>query len=143
MKYKIFIDKEHEEEILIYAHKKTKLINNIEQLILNDSIELTGYSNGRLFPLNITDIFCFIVEDNKIFAITEKEKLQIKTRLYILEEKLPDNFIKINQSCLANIKLIDRFDASIYGALSVKFKNGYTDYVSRRNIKKVKERLAL
>ena len=71
------------------------------------------------------------------------EKFEIKTRLYVIEEKLPENFIKINQSCIANINQIERFDASISGTLKIRFKNGYTDYVSRRQLKNVKERIGI
>lgn len=141
MKYQIFIDKEKEEEILIYVHSKTKLIDDIEKLILCNGMEIIGHSDTKAVPLSPADIYCFIVENNKIFAITQKDKLSVKTRLYQLEEALPKSFIKINQSCLANINLIECFDASLSGTLTVKFKNGYIDYVSRRNVKKIKERL--
>ena len=67
-----------------------------------------------------------------------------KKRLYKIEEMLEDDdFIKINQSCIVNIKMIESFDASIGGALMIKLKNGYRDYISRRQIKAVKERLGL
>lgn len=143
MKLKITIDKTREEEILIFAHEKTRLIDEIESLVNNSAKELVGYSAGeaqRLMPLIVT---CFTVENNKVYAVTDKDKLQIKMRLYQLEEMLDESFIKINQSCIANINEIKRFDSSISGTLKVIFKNGYCDYVSRRNIKSVKERLGV
>lgn len=85
----------------------------------------------------------FFTEDNKVFALTENEKYRLKSRLYQLEENLNDNFVKINQSCIANIKSIDKFKATVGGSLTVIFKNGYVDFVSRRNLKNVKERLGL
>lgn len=143
MKLKIFIDKNHEEEILIYAHKKSELVDSIEKLLSDASKSLVGYTEKETVRLNAADVYCFTVEDNKVYAVTKKEKLRLKERLYQLEETLPDNFIKINQSCIANIKKIERFDASISGTLLVIFKNGHKDYVSRRNLKHVKERLGL
>ena len=53
------------------------------------------------------------------------------------------DFVKLNQSCIVNIKKIECFDASLGGALKVTLKNGYRDYVSRRQLKAVKERLGL
>ena len=44
---------------------------------------------------------------------------------------------------LANFNRIDHFKASIGGALLIIFKSGYKDYVSRRRLKLVKERLGL
>ncbi len=143
MKIKVFIDETHEEEILIFTHRKTALIDEIEELVNEFSTEITAYSDKEIIRLNLGDIYCFVAENNKLFAITESEKLLIKYRLYSIEEKLSADFIKINKSCIANIKKIDRFDTSISGTLKVKFKNGYTEYVSRRSIKAVKERLGL
>lgn len=143
MKLKTIIDKTREEEILIYAHERTKLIDDIESFVNNRINELIGYSEGEARMLSPSQISCFTVENNKVYAITDKEKLQIKMRLYQLEEILDVGFIKINQSCIANINEIKRFDTSISGTLKVIFKNGYSDYVSRRNIKAVKERLGV
>ncbi len=143
MKCRIFIDKEHEEEILIYAHEKTHLVEQIEKLVSDDSFELIGYKDREAVRLDTTDVICFIAEENKVFAMTESEKFSLRFRLYQIEENLSDNFIRINQSCIANINMIDRFDASFSGTLIVKFRNGYTDFVSRRQVKNVKERFGL
>lgn len=143
MKLKIVIDKTRDEEIVIFAHKHTKLIDDIENLVKNTSSEIIGYSEGEAKIISPSQTVCFTVENNKLYAITEKEKLQIKMRLYQLEDMLDSGFVKINQSCIANVKEIKKFDTSISGTLKIVFKNGYCDYVSRRNIKSIKERLGI
>ena len=143
MKISVFIDKNREEEIAIYTHEETELIKQIKALVNDFSSQITGFKDSEIFQLKANDIYCFTVENNKVFAITEKDKFVLKNRLYSIEQDLSSDFIKINKSCIANIKKIDRFDASISGTLIVKFKNGYTDYVSRRSVKAVKERLCL
>ena len=143
MKLRIVIDPNRDEEITIYAHEKSHLVCEIEELVKNHSVDLIGYSENETVKLDLNDIHCFYIEDNKVFALTENEKYRLKSRLYQLEENLSDNFVKINQSCIANIKKVDRFKATVGGALTVVFKNGYVDFVSRRNLKNVKERLGL
>lgn len=143
MRFRIFIDKEHEEEILIYVHEKTPLVEKIEKLISDDTFELIGYKDREAVRLFTNDVVCFVAEDNKVFAMTESEKFNLRFRLYQVEDNLSDNFIRINQSCIANINKIDRFDASISGTLVVRFKNGYRDFVSRRQMKNIKERFGL
>lgn len=143
MKISVFIDKNREEEIVIYAHEENELSKQIKSLVNNFSSQIIGFKANEIFQLNANDIYCFTVENNKVFALTENDKFLLKNRLYSIEEGLSSDFIKINKSCIANIKKIDRFDASISGTLKVKFKNGYTDYVSRRSVKIVKERLGL
>lgn len=143
MNFKLIIDKTREEEIIIYAKEKTKLIIDIEKLIRDNQNILVGYKNDEIVPIDLKLVNCFLVENNKVYALTDKEKLQIKQRLYKIEEMLNDDFIKINQSCIANIKNIERFSVSFSASLKVIFKNGYCDYVSRRNLKHIKERFGI
>ncbi len=143
MKLRIVIDPNRDEEIVIIAHEKSHLVCEIEELVKNYSVDLIGYTENETVKLDLNDVYCFFTEDNKVFALTENEKYRLKSRLYQLEEVLSENFVKINQSCIANIKKIDRFKATVGGSLTVVFKNGYVDFVSRRNLKNVKERLGL
>ncbi len=143
MKLTIVINKECEEEVLIYANERTRLIDEIEKLVSGETEEIIGYTDTGAKKINAYDVNCFIVENNRVYALTKDGRYLIKRRLYQLEEKLETDFIKINQSCLANVKAIEKFGATISGSLTVTFKNGYCDYVSRRNLKTVKERLGL
>lgn len=143
MNFKLIIDSECQEEIIIYAKEKTKLIEDIEKLVTENQNTLVGYRDNEIVPIDTKIVNCFLVEESKVYALTEKEKLQIKLRLYQIEEILNDDFIKINQSCIANIKMIERFSVSLSASLKVIFKNGYCDYVSRRNLKNIKERFGI
>lgn len=143
MKLQIVIDSNRDEEIIVYAHNKSPLVIEIEELVNSHSVDLIGYTENETVKLSLNDLYCFFTEDNKVYALTENEKYRLKSRLYQLEENLNNNFVKINQSCIANIKKIDRFKATVGGSLTVIFKNGYVDFVSRRNLKNVKERLGL
>lgn len=143
MKCEIIIDPECEEKVTIHVKNHRKIVDEIKALVQSDSVEILGYNDKEIKVLDIDEIFCITVIDNRIYAICENEKFQLKERLYILEEKLPENFIKINQSCIADINKAERFDASISGTLKIRFRNGYTDYVSRRQLKYVKERIGI
>ena len=143
MKCTVILDKTREEEIIIYAHKTTPLIDEIERMSKKDTAKLVGYLRGEIVKLDMQEIYCFTIDSGKLYAICENEKFLIKAKLYAVEQMLDNSFIKINQSSIANISKIKKFDASISGTLKVIFKNGYIDYVSRRNVKKVKERLGL
>lgn len=143
MKCKIIIDADREEEIIVYAQKSSPLTAAIERLAKEEDVAWIGYGEETIVPLDPKDILCFSVEDGKVYAYLEKEKLLMKSRLYQLEERLPKEFIKINQSCLVNSKKIARFDVTFSGALRVVFSNGHSDYVSRRQLKSVKERFGI
>ena len=143
MKFTVFIDKSREEEVIVYAHERSCLTDKIEALVTDKSREIIGHRDGDAEILSCDSVFRFTVEEGKVFALTESGRYRIKERLYTVEEKLGSDFIKINQSCIANISKIKGFRGSAYGSLDVIFKNGTKDYVSRRNLKKVKERFGI
>ena len=143
MKCEIIINPDCEEKVIIYTKNHRQITDEIRLLAESESVDIIGYNNQESKILSSREIFCITVIDNKVFALTANERFQLKDRLYMIEAKLPENFVKINQSCIANIKEIERFDASISGTLKIRFRNGYSDYVSRRQLKHVKERIGI
>ena len=143
MKCQTIIDEKREEEVLIYAQKRSSLVDEIERLVESNNLTIKGTKDDEIIIINPLDVTCFISQNNKVFALIGEEQYKIKERLYQLEEMMDENYIKINQSCLANIKRIDRFSSSLGGAIMLLFDNGYKDYISRRELKKFKERMGL
>lgn len=143
MKLEIHINPENEEKVLIFAKSRNETVIEIEKIVLNNGVDIVGYHDDEIIKINLNSVTCFITGDNKTYAIVGDKKYIIKTRLYKIEEMLNDSFIKINQSCIANIKKIKTFKAPLTGAMNVIFKNGYVDYISRRELKNVKERLGI
>lgn len=138
---KTIIDRDCEEMVAIYAHERTQLVEDIEKMVNEDNSQLVGYHENNIYKLEFADIHCFSIEDNKVYAFTDTQQLWIKDRLYSIENAVGRDYIKINQSCLANVNKIERFEVTFAGALTVVFKNGRKDYVSRRQLKFVKERI--
>ncbi len=144
MKCFTFIDKNEEEKVIIYSKERTSLVEQIEKLVSSSGVSLTGTYEDTSILINPMDVTCFVVEGGKIYALINEKKYQLKERLYQLEDmSFNEYFVKLNQSCLANIKQIKEFKASIGGAVMVVFQNGYKDYISRRELKNVKERIGL
>lgn len=143
MKYKLIIDPNVEESITIVASSKNDKIIAIEKILETANLVVNGYFNEEIYPLDLSKVICFYTNDNKIYACVENKQYLVKARIYQLEELVQDQFIKLNQGCLANIKMIKKFTPSIGGSLKVVFQNGYEDYVSRRELKNVKRRLGL
>ena len=140
MKIKVVIDKNLDEDIVVYAKERNELVDRIQRLA-DGPENIVAKRDRTSYNLDLSDIVCFTAENNKVFAHAGKESFEVDEKIYGLEEILPDNFLKINKSCIANIEKIKSFDATITGTLAVNFKNGYRDYVSRRRMKYVKERL--
>ncbi len=142
MKFKLIIDTEKEEEVVITAHQRTVLIDEIESLISKHTDRIPGYAEDDIKMLSVSEIECVTVVDGKTYAIDSKNRhYRLKQRLYELEEQLPSSFIRINKSTLANENRLDRFKVTYAGSVDAVFKCGYTEYVSRRCFAQIKRRL--
>ena len=142
MKFKLIIDTEKEEEVVITAHKRTALIDQIESLVSNQTDRIPGYTEEEIRMLSFGEIECITVLDGKTYAIDSKNhKYRLKQRLYELEQQLPSSFIRINKSTIANEAALNRFTVTYAGSVDAVFKCGYTDYVSRRCFAQIKRRL--
>ena len=143
MKYSLIIDDKEEESIIITAHQKNELRVEIEKLIKQNDISLIGYDDNKLVPINLNEVYSFYTKNSKVYAMMKNENYLIRERIYQVLELSDERFIKINQGCLVNINKISRFEASIGGAIKVVLKNGFSDYIARRELQNVKRRLGL
>lgn len=147
MKFNLIITKE-EESITLCVHKRTPLTDKIEELVNNDEltidgININGYLDKDIVPLKLEKISRFYAEDDKCYASVDNKTYQIRKRLYQIEEILPSYFIRINKSSIININFIKRFNTSWTANVFVELKDGVKDYISRRQLKNVKERLGI
>lgn len=143
MEFKLIIDKTKEEEVVLTVHARSSLTEQIEALVMHytGSDRIIAYAEDEIKQLSFADIECITVLDGKTCAIdTWNKRYRLKQRLYELEELIPSFFIRINKSTLANENRIERFAASLSGAVDAVFKCGYTEYVSRRCFAEIKRR---
>ena len=143
MKYKLIIDKEAEEEIMVIAHAPSPLTQQIEDLVYSYSGAdyIMGYRDDEMRKLAFSEIECITILDRKVIAIdTKANQYRIQDRLRDLEAYLPSYFIRINKSALANEHRIARFNAAFSGGVDAVFRCGYREYVSRRCFAEIKRR---
>ena len=146
MIFKLFIDRNCQEEIIANVHARTPLIDEIEQLVLQDGLsgQLPGYREDEIKLLEIQQIECFVVEREKTYAYyADGKRYHIRKRLYELGSSLPGNFEKVNKSAIANWKKILKFKVQLSGAVDAVFQSGYVECISRRCFADLKRRYAL
>ena len=143
LKYELIIDSMKEESIIITAKDKNDLIIEIEKLIKTNMIKIVGYKDDEIYPLELSEIYCFYTQDGKVYAQSKTDNYLVKERIYQLEQVTSELFVKINQGCLVNVKKILKFESNLGGFIKVVLKNNYSDYISRRELKNVKRRLEI
>ena len=142
MKFELIIDSEKEESVVVTAHQRTALIDEIEALVSKHFDRIPGYMDDDIKMLSVSQIECITVLNGKTFAIdTNNHHYRVKQKLYELEQQLPSSFIRINKSTLANENALERFAVTVTGSVDAIFKCGYTEYVSRRCFAQIKRRL--
>ena len=144
MKFRIVrIDEDQDEEIIAYFHENSESDAKLERFITELTPRLLGFDEKNTYQLSVDEIYAFSTENGRIYAVLSDKTLEVKLRLYELLEMLGDAFVKINQSCLVNVSKILKFEARFSGTMLVVMKNGFKDYVSRRQMRIVKERIGI
>ena len=141
MKFKLIIDKTKEEEVVATVHQRCSLTDELEQLVANHAGRVPAYTEDDMRLLSFGDMACITVLDGKTYAIDrENKQYRLRQRLYELEQQLPNSFIRINKSTLANEMQLERFAVTYSGGVDAVFKCGYREYVSRRCFAQIKRR---
>lgn len=146
MDFEIKIDEAYKlPKTFVYTDKITEEVLRIKSFVLENSESLLiGFLDEKIKILNPAKIYRIYTEDSKVFAESIDEKYLVKKRIYQLEDILkPKKFVRISNSELINLNLVDSFDLSYSVTISVKMKNNSKTFVSRRYVKKIKETLGI
>lgn len=143
MEFKLIIDPEAEESVVVTAKKPGPITRRLEAVVTEygSGGTLMAYHEEDRKLLKFSDIACISIIDGKTCAIDRRGKqYRLKQRLYEVEQLVPGSFFRINKSALANENHLDRFQASFSGAVDAVFTCGYREYVSRRCFTEIKRR---
>ncbi len=146
MQIKIEIDSAYKEpKVIILTDKMTEEVNEILRKLSEEKPNiLAGFRNDTLTVLEKSEIYRIYSESGKVIAVAGNKEYILRQRLYELEEKLSkDNFVRISNSEIVNLKKVKSFDLSISGTICVSFTDGSTTYVSRRYVSKIKDILGV
>lgn len=92
-----------------------------------------------LVYLEQTDLIQIYANSGKVFAVTNKGEYVLRLRSYETEKRLTANqFIRISNSEIINLKRVNHFDLGFTGTICVKLSNGTTTHVSGRYVPKLK-----
>ncbi len=134
-----------EPKVMIFTAAMTEEVSDIIKK-LSDNIPqiISGSKDGKIEVLEQEDLIRIYTSDKKVFAVTSKGTYTLRLRLYEAEERLNSNqFVRISNSEIINLKKVNNFDLSFAGTICVKLLNNDITYVSRRYVNKIKKILGL
>lgn len=144
MKINIDIDDNHEEtRITIQAREWTQNLEEIVNIINKKKQQrLLGIDEEQTVLLDPKEIDFIHAEKRKIYAVTKDSRFEVKMKLYEAEEFLiPHGFMRFSKSVIGNIDSIEKFEVSFNGNLCVYFQSGNKEYITRKYVNAIKEKL--
>ncbi|MDT8860139.1 LytTR family transcriptional regulator DNA-binding domain-containing protein [Alkalihalobacillus sp. MEB130] len=146
MKVNIDINEKYDQlSITIQAKEWTKELEEIVRKLQGESSRrIIGIDEEQSILLSPEEIEFVYAKDRKVFAIINKQAIELSMRLYEIEELLKNHgFTRFSKSVVGNINKIVRFELSFNGNLCVYFQSGNKEYVSRKYVQEIKKKLIL
>lgn len=114
-------------------------IQNVIRYINSFNKQLSCRKNGRIFQIYIQDIYYIESVDNKCFVYLKNVVFEANYKLYELESELKAyEFIRINKSCLLNLKYLESVKVLVYGKYEARLFNHEKLIISRKYMPEIK-----
>ncbi|WP_432644939.1 LytTR family DNA-binding domain-containing protein [Methanobrevibacter sp.] len=146
MKVNLFVSRDIEEPYAdIHTNELTDNITKAMSILESeDSSELLAVKKGSdIVLLGFDEVFMLRVENKQVNVYTENQEYFIKKPLYLVEEILTSDFVRISKTTIVNLKKINRVAPSLKGMMFIELKNGLKDNISRKYLPEFKRALDL
>lgn len=137
------ITEKEQEEALLQIVKMTPDIASAVSLLENGEQTLIGYQNGVKIPCPVSKIYYVESVDEKTFAYTKTDCIELKYKLYELETLLDSRFFRCSKSMICNVRKIKSIKSGENARLNACLLNGETLIITRSYVPEFKKRLGL
>lgn len=124
---KIIVDEDAEElEIYIKCKEITPYVLALQskiKSIANIKNEIKAKKDDKEYYIELNEVLFFESYGREIVMHTKNDSFVLKSKLYELEEMLPNTFIRIAKSTIVNTKLIYAVNKSLVLNGVIEFKN--------------------
>lgn len=147
-KVKLTIDiNEKYDGISITIHAK-EWSNEIEEIVqkINQQVpkRMVGFKEDSSILLSPSEIDYVFAQNRKVYAHINKQNIEVNLKLYEIEKLFEMyGFSRFSKSVIGNLHQISRFELSFNGNLCVYFHSGSKEYVSRKYVNEIKNKLIL
>lgn len=134
-----------EPKIVVYAASMSEEVSQILSRLSDEEPQMiSGIRDGKLEVLEPEQLIRVYANAGKVFASTAKGEYLLRLRLYEAQKRLDARrFVRISNSEIVNLKMVDHFDLSFSGTICVRLTDGTTTYVSRRYVSKIRKKLGI
>ena len=137
------ISQEESEGAVINAYERTSSIDTAIGLLENGEQIIVGYRGGEKVPCRLSQIYYFESVDDKCFAYTKDACLDMRCRLYEIEQNLDFRFFRCSKSMICNLRKIRSVKTESNARMRAELFNGEVVVISRSYVKELKKKLGL
>ncbi|MDE5885265.1 MAG: LytTR family transcriptional regulator DNA-binding domain-containing protein [Oscillospiraceae bacterium] len=130
-------------EIVINCSSITAEIESIIAALQLADNRITVTKNNEKHLLSISKIAYIESVDRRTFIYTENDCYESKLKLYEIEERFHDNFLRISKSCIVQLKYICSLKSEFDRKIRITLENGEQLIASRQYAVALKKRLGV
>lgn len=112
-------------------------------LLENGEQTLLGYKDGEAYPCTLSKIYYIEAVDEKCFAYTRDDCLEVKYKLYELEDILDYRFLRVSKSMICNTRKISSVKSEENYRMRATLLNNESIMIARSYVKNLKKKLGL
>lgn len=134
-----------DEEIIVRAKQLDERVLELLLSLENEGKKLIGYhGDGSMSRLDLQEVYYFESVDNRVFAYGKSDVVELKYKLYELEERFrKTHFIRISKSMILNLSKVEKFKPSGGSRIEAVLENGEKAMISRQYVPDVRRRLGV
>ena len=137
------LENEKSLQVIIKCKQADEQIGRLKTHIELFDKKLQAKTEGDYQFVNAMEVLYFESVDNRVFLYTENAVMEVKQRLYELEDMLSkQDFIRISKSQIININKIKTLKPELNRTILATMCNGEQLYISRKYVKELRSLLA-
>lgn len=138
------LENETKMQVIIKCQQVDENIHRLKSHIELFDNKLQAKMEGDYQFVDAMDVLYFESVDNRVFLYTENAVMEVKQRLYELEDMLSkQDFIRISKSQIININKIKTLKPELNRTILATMCNGEQLYISRKYVKELRSLLAI
>lgn len=136
-------EKYQELSITVHAKQWSKEIDTLVKKIKSPKAQkLFGEKDEQTIVLQPEEIDYIYSQHRKVFVAIGCSSFEVKYKLFEIEKLLEGHqFSRFSKSVIGNLEKINRFEVAFNGNLCVYFHSGQKEYVSRKYVQEIKQKL--
>lgn len=135
---------DEEEQIIIRCNGMNDELLQLVGSIKTKQTKFIGYKGEEIYRVYPQEIYYFEAVDNKVFLYCHKRVLEVKQKLYEIEDSMAhSDFLRVSKSVILNVSKIKQLRPAFSGRFEAELDNGEKIIISRQYVPNLKKKFGI